>query len=261
MLAVLLLHASLLAAQAAGSPSTAEERYLADLRARIARGDVDAEVALGNLYESGQSVLPLDPEEAARWYRSAADKGHAGAQMNLAMMHLDGFGVARDVVQAVAWYQKAARSGDAMARFSLGAIYEAGAAGVARDEVKAAEWYRQAAGQGLAIAQYRLGVMYRDGRGVGRDRESAIGWLRTAADQDNADAQLDLGILLSERSPADAAEAHAWLNLAASRWKDEAKRVQAAALRDRLEETMTPAQRRDAYRRAADWQDAHAWPR
>ena len=93
-------------------PVTAEERYVADLRAQIARGDVEAEVALGNLYEAG-SVLPQDPAQAAEWYRRAADKGHAGAQMNLAMMYFDGEGVPRDVAQAVAWYEKAADRGEA----------------------------------------------------------------------------------------------------------------------------------------------------
>jgi hypothetical protein len=98
---------ALMAGQATFVPLTAEERYVADLRARIATGDVEAEVALGNLYEAG-SVLPQDPAQAAIWYRRAADKGHAGAQMNLAMMYFDGEGVPRDIVQAIAWYEKAA---------------------------------------------------------------------------------------------------------------------------------------------------------
>ena len=116
---------ALMAAQATFVPLTAEERYVADLRAQIAKGDVEAEVALGNLYEAG-SVLPQDPAQAAIWYRRAADKGHAGAQMNLAMMYFDGEGVPRDVVQAVAWYEKAAEHGEAIASFSLGSIYEIG---------------------------------------------------------------------------------------------------------------------------------------
>ena len=57
----------------------------------------------------------------------------------------------------------------------------------------------------------------------------------------------------------DIVEAHTWFNLAASRWKDEGKRVQAASLRDELEKTMTPDQRAAAYRRATEWQDAHSW--
>ena len=259
----LALLVALMVAQSGFVPVTAEERYVADLRARIARGDVEAEVALGNLYESGQSVLPLDPVQAAEWYRRAADKGHAGAQMNLAMMYLDGQGVPRDVPQAVEWYEKAADRGDTMAMFSLGSIYEAGARRVSRDAAKAASWYRKAAEQGLGSAQYRLGMMYRDGRGTPRDRTQAIDWLRQAADQGEADAQIELGILLSPgHGPStDVVEAHTWFNLAASRWKDESKRVKAGRLRDGLERTMTDEQRAQAYRRATEWQDEHAWQR
>jgi hypothetical protein len=56
----------------------------------------------------------------------------------------------------------------------------------------------------------------------------------------------------------DIVAAHTWFNLAASRWKDEGRRVQAASLRDELEKTMTPDQRAAAYRRAIEWQDAHS---
>jgi TPR repeat protein len=254
---------ALLVAQSVSLPVTAEERYVAELRARIARGDVEAEVALGNLYESGQSVLPLDPAQAAEWYRRAADKGHAGAQMNLAMMYLDGHGVPRNVPQAVVWYERAANGGDVIAMFSLGSIYEAGADRVARDATTAAAWYRNAAKQGLGIAQYRLGMLYRDGRGVTRDRAQAIDWLRQAAERDETDAQLELGVLLSPPlgTSTDVVEAHTWLNLAASRWKDESKRVKAGRLRDGIEKTMTEEQRAQAYRRAIEWQDAHSWQR
>jgi TPR repeat protein len=254
---------ALLVAQTVSLPVTAEERYVAELRAQIAKGDVEAEVALGNLYESGQSVLPLDPAQAAEWYRRAADKGHAGAQMNLAMMYFDGQGVARNVPQAIAWYEKAAGSGDAVAMLNLGSIYEDGADRVARDLMKAAAWYGKAAGHGLGTAQYRLGMLYRDGRGVTRDRAQAIDWLRKAAERDETDAQLELGILLSpdRATSSDIVEAHMWLNLAASRWKNEGKRVKAGRLRDDLEKAMTEDQRAQAYRRATEWQDAHAWAR
>ncbi len=133
---------------------------------RIARGDVEAEVALGNLYESGQSVLPLDPAQAAEWYRRAADKGHAGAQMNLAMMYLDGQGVPRDVPQAVAWYEKAADGGDAIAMFQPWFhLRDRRRSRVARRCQSRDRGIGKAAEHGLGTAQYRLGMLYRDGRG------------------------------------------------------------------------------------------------
>ena len=73
------------------------------------------------------------------------------------------------------------------------------------------------------------------------------------------DAAVAVKAALSE--DPDIVEAHTWFNLAASRWKDEAKRVQAARMRDELENTMTPDQRAAAYRRATEWQDSHSWPR
>jgi hypothetical protein len=161
------------------------------------------------------------------------------------------------------WYEKAAASGDAIASLSLGSIYETAADGIRRDDAKAAMWYRKAAEQGLGTAQYRLALMYRDGHGVRRDATEAIAWFRKAADRGEADAQIELGILLSPGHGAftDIVEAHTWLNLAASRWKDERRRVQAATLRDELENAMTPDQRAAAYRRATEWQDAHSWQR
>ena len=98
---------------------------------------------------------------------------------------------------------------------------------------------------------------------MARDRARAIEWLRKAAEQDETDAQIELGILLSPGRglSADIVEAHMWLNLAASRWTNEGKRVRAGQLRDGLEKTMTEDQRAQAYRRATEWQDAHAWAR
>jgi TPR repeat protein len=258
---VVLLAAVLLSPQS--NDSSADERYVAELRARIARGDVEAEVALGNLYESGQSTLAFDPARAAEWYRRAADKGHAGAQFNLANMYLDGHGVPKDAGHAVTWYRKAADQGDALAQFSLASIYETGVGRVPRDVAGAATWYRRAADQGLATAQYRLGMMLVDGRGVSRDASQAVAWLRKAADQDETDAQIEVGSLLSAPRGRfhDAVEAHVWLNLAASRWKNQAQRLKAVRLRDAVAATMTPSQLAEAYRRATEWQDDHALPK
>jgi TPR repeat protein len=49
-----------------------------------------------------------DRAEAARWYRKAADQGHALAQYNLGLLYANGRGVAQDKAQARAWMQKAA---------------------------------------------------------------------------------------------------------------------------------------------------------
>jgi TPR repeat protein len=66
--------------------------------------------------------MPQDYAEAARWYRKAADQGHAEAQFNLGVMYLDGQGVAQDYVQSHMWMNLAASSasGDDRKRFADG---------------------------------------------------------------------------------------------------------------------------------------------
>ena len=43
-----------------------------------------------------------------RWYRLAADQGHADAQYNLGFMYANGEGVPQDYVQAYLWFNLAA---------------------------------------------------------------------------------------------------------------------------------------------------------
>ena len=53
-------------------------------------------------YEAG------DYAEAVKWWRKAAEQGHAQGQYNLAVMYGDGKGVSQDYAEAVKWYRKAA---------------------------------------------------------------------------------------------------------------------------------------------------------
>ena len=55
--------------------------------------------------------MATDEAEAARWYRLAAEQGHAMAQRNLGVCYEIGFGVAKDCVEAYAWLNAAAAGG------------------------------------------------------------------------------------------------------------------------------------------------------
>jgi len=190
-------------------------------------------------------------------YRQAARDGHIGAQINIAILLLDGQGVRRDPAEAATWLRLAATHGNGFAQLTLGSLYETGDAPVARDEREAAVWYRRAADQGLVPAQYLLARLYEHGRGVTRDLDEAVAWYRKAADHADPAAQFRLGLLISPGNGArtDVVEAHKWLNLAASRWEDKEHRIEAAARRAALEATMTNDQISDATRRALRWQD------
>lgn len=87
-----------------------------------------------------------------------------------------GRGVAENPFEAVKWYRKAAEQGHARAQRNLGACYDAGR-GVIADPVEAARWYRAAALQGDAFAEYSLGLMYYEGRGVEKRLDRAYAWL------------------------------------------------------------------------------------
>lgn len=108
------------------------------------QGIAEAEYKVGVLYDYGQQAggrgVQQSPFEAVKWYRKAAEQGHARAQRNLA------------------------------------ACYDAGR-GIIADAAEAARWYRAAALQNDSFAQYSLGLMYFDGRGVPRDPQRAYAWL------------------------------------------------------------------------------------
>ena len=63
--------------------------------------------------------------------------------------------------------------------------------------------------------------MYRKGRGVPQDAVGAVAWYRRAAEQGDARAQYNLGGMYAQGrgvpQDQDAAEAHMWLTIAASR--------------------------------------------
>ena len=165
-----------------------------------------------------------DYEEAAYWFRKAADQGYAAAQVTLGSMYEEGQGVAKDYKKAVYWYRKAANQGDEDAKTFLGVMYYKGQ-GVARDYKEAAYWFRKAADQGDEIGQSNLGYMYRNGYGVAKDYEEAIYWYRKAADQGYAVAQFNLGYMYEQGYGVakDYKKAVYWYRKAADQGDEEAK--------------------------------------
>ena len=56
-----------------------------ELKTRAANGDAEAQNNLGNCYYNGEGVTK-DYAEAVRWYRKAAEQGHANAKIVLNLM-------------------------------------------------------------------------------------------------------------------------------------------------------------------------------
>ena len=91
-------------------------------------------------------------------------------------------------------YKIAANLRSPYAQYCVATCYADGF-GVAKDDVEAFKWFLKSALQkppGFSCAQHAVGICYRYGRGVVQDDGETVGWLRKAAEQGLAPAQCDL---------------------------------------------------------------------
>ena len=112
----------------------------------ISDDDVDADYyfSRGQYYEGEERNYP----EAAKWYRKAADLGHAGAQSSLSALYFRGIGVAQDDTEALKLARMAADQGYAWAQANIGYLHHHGRV-LPQDHAEAEKWYLMAAKQGL----------------------------------------------------------------------------------------------------------------
>jgi hypothetical protein len=161
------------------------------------KGDAKAEYELARHYASGNGVAK-DPIKAADYMRRAADQGFAYAKTDLGSFYARGIGVKKDLHEAFQWYGKAARDGDALGQYCLGFCYVNGS-GVATNVDEGIQWWRKSAESGQAEAQDALGKLCMN-RGPVNDTNhinyaEAAKWLHKAADQDFVPAMNNLGVL------------------------------------------------------------------
>ncbi len=151
----------------------------------------EAQFYLGWNYE----WVECNPHQAAVWYTKAANGGHAGAQVSIAVCYQLGTGVDKDSKIAETWYMEAAEQGNIIAQIHLGKCYEHGidhGLRVCRNEKQMAFYYKKAADQRSAFAQLSIGCCYLNGLGVIEDKKLAIFYFQKAANQGNVDAQINL---------------------------------------------------------------------
>jgi len=130
------------------------ERLLTD----ASHGDIDAQTKLGVMYFDGVEMGWVSYSEAARWWRTAAEKGGARAQTYLGFLYAEGKGVPRDARKAASWWMRAAAQGSAIAKFNLGVLM-AGSDGRPRNMEDAMKWYRLAAQEGLTNAWVQVATI------------------------------------------------------------------------------------------------------
>ena len=94
--------------------------------------------------------------------KALAEKGDARAQFHLAIMFYDGEGVEQSLKEAAKWYRKAAEQGHADAQVCLGFCYAFFNQGVPTDILTAYAWYYIAASNGELDGKIRKDNISKD---------------------------------------------------------------------------------------------------
>ncbi|RYE08517.1 MAG: sel1 repeat family protein [Hyphomicrobiales bacterium] len=225
-----------------------------------------AQAAYSAILREGRGVQ-WDPVASLTWLKRAADQGHAGSQLELGTLYLDGLGVAPDVDKAEQAYLAAASHGLAAGWWGLGNIYSREYAGRI-DRPRAIRYYEQAlaanvpeagvdlgrlklcdcperdldgaialfeAASELDIAPgwYQLGMVYVDNQFGRRDPARAVAAFQRAADLGDVHAAFQLGLVFereAERRPEVRADSEKWLRIAARAGLPEAQLALGKAL-------------------------------
>ncbi len=66
-------------------------------------GHLEAQYALGSLFQHGWKGIPPNHREAANWFKQAAERGHVKAQWQLSLLYENGKGVTKSIVKAYKW--------------------------------------------------------------------------------------------------------------------------------------------------------------
>ncbi|XP_058126856.1 protein sel-1 homolog 1 [Anopheles ziemanni] len=157
------------------------------------KGDVQAQVGLGQLYYQGGRGIPLDHQRALQYFSQAANAGNAVAMAFLGKIYLEGSdNIKADNETAFKFFKKAADLGNPVGQSGLGIMYLHGK-GVRKDTLKALKYFAKAADQGWVDGQLQLGNMYYSGIGVQRDFKLAIKYFSLASQSGHVLAFYNLG--------------------------------------------------------------------
>lgn len=222
-------------------------KTLALVNAKIAgtNGNADAQVMVGHILMRGETGL-INVDEAAKWFRSAAEQKHPDAyvalgemalrsQANmrpsqarnwlvraanlgrsdamrvLADMYSKGTGVPKSSEKAATWLERANKHGDTRSARRMGDML------IETDPKAALEWYEKAAGKGDTEAAYIAALMYVENLDIRPNQKKAAILMRQAAEAGLAAAQADYGLLVYQGAgvPQNTKSAAKWFAKAA----------------------------------------------
>lgn len=136
-------------------------------------GNSHAMAFLGKMYSEGSDVVPQNNETALQYFKKAADMGNPVGQSGLGMAYLYGRGVPVNYELALKYFQKAAEQGWVDGQLQLGSMYYNGI-GVKRDYKQALKYFNLASQGGHILAFYNLAQMHATGTGVMRSCHTAV---------------------------------------------------------------------------------------
>ncbi|XP_029453581.1 protein sel-1 homolog 1 isoform X2 [Rhinatrema bivittatum] len=136
-------------------------------------GNSHAMAFLGKMYSEGSDIVPQSNETALKYFKKAADMGNPVGQSGLGMAYLYGRGVPVNHDLALKHFQKAAEQGWVDGQLQLGSMYYNGV-GVKKDYKQALKYFNLASQGGHILAFYNLAQMHATGTGVGRSCHNAV---------------------------------------------------------------------------------------
>jgi hypothetical protein len=100
--------------------------------------------------------VPDKPREELDWLSQLANKGDAGAQLQLGLAYKDGrYGISPDTKTGLYWIKRSAAGGNPYAEDIMGTAYAKGL-GMRQDIKQAEHWWRKAVNDGAPDAKLHL---------------------------------------------------------------------------------------------------------
>jgi TPR repeat protein len=122
------------------------------------RGDIQAQVTLGNFYFMGKPTKDL--KQAEYWWKLAADRGHPEAAVNLAFLYSGQADPAlANEADMLKYLNQSAAGGNAMAQHMLGNFYMEGLHGLPKDAFQAKQLYKSACDKKFESSCQRLSAL------------------------------------------------------------------------------------------------------
>lgn len=184
-----------IASMLAIGPDYSDQDALLWFQRAALRGYAPAQVNLAVMYMNGWTTA-VNYGAALHWFHEAAAQGFPRAYYNLGILFLNGWGVAQDYKEAFYWFERGAKASDSSAETNLGYLYDQGF-GCDHNPGAAVTWYRKAADAGNPMAEHNLGDMYLHGDGVAPNDAEAFRWFQKASAGGSAAARVKLGYMYS----------------------------------------------------------------